>query len=193
MSVDWVAVKAALTEFAKRTNVIGDDVQIHFAEEAKPHMVGDYLWLTISDERAIGSDDIEDVLIDEGQPSERWVSRITGIREFVCAFEFRSRSAKGARAARSALETIRASLEHPVRTQPLADAHVGFLSSDPITSVRTDHDQRKESIAVLNVRFSAFSELLATDPIEAEQRTEAIEVTLQLEGETVAVALVPEP
>lgn len=183
MSVDWVSVKAALLEFAKLTNVIGDDRQIYWDEEAKPNAHGDFLLLDISNERAFGSDDVEDVAVDDGLGNITWVHRITGVREFTCGFEFRSRSSKGTRAARNALETIRSSLDHPVRRRVLDDALVGYLGSDPIVTPNVEHDQRKESIATLNVRFSAFSELFVD---EFDPRTEAIETVLQLDGDDVA-------
>jgi hypothetical protein len=188
MSVDWPTVKDALIEFAKSTNVIGDDRQIYWAEESKPNANGDYLLLDIYNERAYGSDDVEDVGVDDGLGNITWCNRITGVREFTCSFLFRSRSAKGLRAARQALETIRSSLDHPVRRRVLDDVNVGYLGTDPIVSQNVEHDQRKESIATLAVRFSAFSELFVD---EFDPQTEAMETVLQLDGVDVVTIAVP--
>jgi hypothetical protein len=181
--VAWPEIKAAIVAFARACNVIADDVQIHWDEQAKPHMHGDYLWLTIRDEKSIGWDDVEDVEVTDAN-GKHWYPRVTGLREFVVEFEYRSRSAAADKAARNALEVIRSSLMHPVRRAILDDAGVAFLGAEDIrTEPNNQHDSRKESIAVLPVQFRVLATLFPVAVPEQGPRLAAIELALTVKHE----------
>lgn len=160
MTVDWAGIQTALTAFVAQTGIV--PASHVFAErEAHPQPNGSFVELTFTQERAIGDDDIAWVEQTDAL-GDYEVPRITGIREFVCQFKMRSRSQAQAAAARTGLETLRASFHHPVRTQPLTEMGLGFLSSNQLITLDYYADNRWESIAILEVRFSVVSTLYDT-------------------------------
>ena len=168
MSLDWARIKTGLVLFAERARVV-DVGRVFWEREAHPITFDNVLLLRISDERAHGFDDVDDLPLPP--LGERNAPRITGIREFTVSFRYSSRS-QVATAARIGLERLRASFHHPGLLQILYDHGIGFLATETlVTSDMVRHD-RWESDALLDARFCAVSELY--DPADPDQGVDTL-------------------
>lgn len=155
MTVAWASAKAAIASFVEATGVVGPDHVVWDRDSYGIVFHESSVELRISEERAVGQDDVEQVEITPGVYSPR----ITGIREFTLSVRFRARTPADAYAARAALETVRASFHHPLRRQVLTSAGVAFLSTEMLDAREVTFGDRYEILANLDVRMSVQSEL----------------------------------
>ena len=153
MTVAWNEVKAAVAAFVQSTGVVDSDHVLWDREAAKLVLHESSVELRISDERAVGHDEAEEVEVEPGL----FVYRITGLREFTLSIRFRARSPEDAYALRDSLETIRASFYHPTRRALLSTKGVAFLSTEMLETRDFTYGGRWEQLAVLDVRMSVAS------------------------------------
>lgn len=165
MTVAWAAIKSACVAFIEATGVVLPG-HVYFRHEAHPIPHGNTVELAIIAESAVGFDDMD--LVE--QPDGRQVPRITGVREFILSIRFQTRDE--VLGARTALETIRASLQHPSRVAILEGAGLGFLRTEMIASFDDVLDDRWNAIGVLDARFTALSELYVAAETGIETLTE---------------------
>lgn len=182
MTVAWHLIEPALVAFIEATGAVRPG---HVFWERQAHAItyDDVIELRIFHEDAKGFDDVDDVEVSPGQ----FVPRITGYREFTVSVRANSRAETTP--ARIALEKVRACLHHPRLTQILTDAGIHFLATEAITTVDNIYEDRWQSIAVLDVRFSAKSELFLPDTDASVPTLEGVGVqvaTLDAVGVTVA-------
>lgn len=155
MTVQWASAKAAITAFVQATGVVGADHVVWDQDAYEVVFHESSVELRIAEERALGWDDVEAVEVAPGVA----YPRVTGIREFVLTIRFRARTPADAYNARSALETIRASLYHPLRREVLTRAGVAFLATEMLDAREVTFGGRTEILANLDVRMSVLSEL----------------------------------
>ncbi len=159
MTVAWDDVKLAIQAFVQSAGVVADDHVVWDKDAAKLVLHESSVELRITGERAVGYDDVQDVEVEPGVFSPR----VTGLREFVLSIRFRARTPVDAYAARTALETVRASFHHPGRREILSDAGVAFLATEMLETRDVTYQGRWEQIAELDVRLSVVSELFVPD------------------------------
>jgi hypothetical protein len=159
VTVAWQDVENAIAAFVAASGVV-PSTHILWEREKKQITYGSTVELRISSENSLGSDDIEWIAVDVDVDDAPYVApRVTGLREFVVSFRYRSRVQGDLYAARAALETLRASLEHPVRSELLSAAGIGYLATETLQTLDVEHEGRWESVAVLDVRFAVVSTL----------------------------------
>ena len=168
MTVQWNAVKDAIRAFVQSTHVVAPDHVVWDRDASQLVMHESSVELRISGERAVGYDDVEEVEVASGVSSPR----ITGIREFTLSLRLRARSPADSYAARTALETVRASFHHPVRRKVLTDAGVAFLATEMLDAREVTLGDRYELVAVLDARMSVVSELF--QPGESFDRVQEV-------------------
>lgn len=184
MTVQWDDVEAAIETF------VGDALTASgYANAAavgvcwrdkssKSHKTTPYVELSIGSEVARGHD--ETTWVETGDaPANVLVPKVRGVREFTLQIRVRSRSQAASRAARNVAEVLRASLYHPMLRQVLDTAGVAFLQTSGTGSAVTAHEDRYESVHVLDVRFGVGSELYL--PAQSADPVEAVEVTSTLD------------
>ncbi len=159
MTVAWDDVKLAIQAFVQSAGVVADDHVVWDKDAAKLVLHESSVELRITGERSVGYDDVQDVEVEPGVFSPR----VTGIREFVLSIRFRARTPMDAYAARTALETVRASFHHPGRSEILSEAGVAFLATEMLETRDVTLQGRWEQIAALDVRLSVVSELFAPE------------------------------
>lgn len=173
MTVAWDDIKTALVEFIESTGVVAVPERVAWEREAHPIVYDDMISLKISGEDSLGYDDVEDVEIAPGI----FAPRITGAREFVLSIRYHARTEISA--ARNALETIRACFFHDRLTQVLDDVGIAFLSTETLQAFDTVAEERQESVAVLDVRFSVVSQYFQPDTDTSIDKLAAVDVTVQ--------------
>ena len=156
MSVNWTAIRSALITFMESTRTVSPG-HVYFKGEAHPIMYEDSIELEIRAERAIGFDDLEDVV----QPDGRIVPRITGMREFIVSVRYPTRDMVFG--SRTALERIRSCLHHPGRVELLEAGGMSFLSTEMEQAFDGPFAQRVESVGVIDIRLAVLSELYEAD------------------------------
>lgn len=171
MTVQWDSVKAAIGAFVAATHVVAEDHVVWDRDATQLVFHESSLELRISGERAVGTDDVEEVEV----TPDVYAFRVTGIREFTVSMRFRARSPADSYAARTALETVRASFHHPVRRQVLTDAGVAFLSTEMLETREVTFGDRYELVATLDVRMSVVSTLEVAG--ETYDYVEAVELS----------------
>lgn len=168
MTVQWNAVKDAIAAFVRSTHVVAPDHVVWDRDASQLVFHESSVELRISGERAVGYDDVEEVEVAPGV----YAPRVTGLREFTLSMRLRARTPADSYAARTALETVRASFHHPVRRKLLSDEGVAFLSTEMLEAREVTFGDRYELVAVLDVRMSVVSELFT--PTEPFDRVEQV-------------------
>lgn len=178
MSVAWDVIKPALVTFIEATGAVLPD-HVVWEREAHGFAYEDVIELRISEERAIGYDDVEDVEVAPGA----FAPRITGVREFTLSIRLSSRSELTA--ARNGLERIRACFHHPRLLQILDEAGVSFLATETIQTFDERTEQRWESVGVLDVRLGVVSELFEPELDASAEPLEGVGVSVA--GQTLSI------
>lgn len=167
MTVAWEVIEPALRAFIESTGAVSAG-HVYWERQAHAIAYEDVIELRILGEDSVGYDDVEDVEVEPG----RFVPRITGYREFTLSVRYSSRTETTP--ARIALEKVRACLHHPRLTEQLTDAGIHFLSTQPLVTVDAVYEDRWQSVAVLDVRFSVQSELFLPDLDQSVPHLEAV-------------------
>lgn len=179
--IAWDTIEAACEAFVRRvvqssglaTERRCNDVV--WRDKAKGHLEAPYIELAIQGERQVGNDDIEYV-----DGADSLTPRVSGVREFTLEVSCRCRDQSALGAARNHLERVRSGLNHAGLREVLRAGGVSYLTSQPLRTIPFVHENRKESLAVLEIRLCARS--LFYDASEGVDYAETADVTVTVDG-----------
>jgi hypothetical protein len=184
MAVDWKATKLVIAAFVSACTGLTAS-KVVWTDEPMPSLEAPYIELTISGEAGVGEDEVvwSDVVDDGTSYLEATVS---GTREFTLSCRYRSRSSANDVSARTVLEQLKQSFFHPVRRRRLEAADIAYHDTLMLQTLKVEHDNRRESVAVLDVRLSVQSVYLPSSADRADPVL-SVEIT-PTPGDTFTVA-----
>jgi len=169
-AVNYAAIKTAVVQWI--TDVAGSylgtdangDPFIFWHEDAHANMGEPHAALKLTDGGRQGMDAVDWV---EDAPNRVLAPRVRGNRQVIVGITIRARA--DADIPRNAVEDLRTSLEHPLHMARLESAGgMAFVDIEGmVTGIGIMHDNRREALATLDVRFHVAAELFdATDTVE---------------------------
>lgn len=180
---EWDHVESAFEAWVR--SVLGYGVGVCWKDRSSREGVTvPFVELAIWAETPRGTDDVE---YDENN-----IPRITSLWEFSLSVTGRSREQTPLRSIRNHLTRLAASLQHETYIEALRLSGVTFLRGEPLRTLSYTENDRRESAAVLDLRFSVVTEFYEPAGPAVDMAETATVLVTEATASPVLVSLPPE-